>query len=332
MAFDGLWAIILPMSAIDPRDGDIYPIRISDFERNEALERLNDFFSEGRLTLDEYSTRLDEVYAARTDIELADVFRGLPSPAPAVPDKVDRQLRTRIDRFVGFVTPASICTVIWAMTGTSYFWPEWVWLGTGIGLLGGYRIAGRRRRRQRKQVVSRSNRDSLPRGAGTYDKRQILTAVFTDIVGSTEKATSVGDSRWREVLRGFEHVVDGELELYRGRKLFTKGDEVVATFRSPAQAIQYALALRNDIRPLDLEIRAGIHTGEIEGHRSDLSGIALHIGQRVSGLAEPGEIFVSSTVRDLAYGSGIDFVDRGEHELRGLTGKWHLYSVGDAGA
>jgi class 3 adenylate cyclase len=174
-----------------------------------------------------------------------------------------------------------------------------------------------------------SGTGSVPTGADTHERRMVLTAVFVDIVGSTQKATALGDTRWRETLRSFERIVDADLVTHHGRKLFTKGDEIVATFRSPARAIAYSRALRDDIRALDLEIRAGIHTGEIEGRHTDLSGIALHIGQRVSASASPGEILVSSTVRDLALGSGVEFIDRGEHELQGLPGSWRLYAVGD---
>ena len=146
--------------------------------------------------------------------------------------------------------------------------------------------------------------------------------------------TVVGEN----VLRSFEHLVERELVAHHGRKLFTKGDEIVATFRSPAGAIEYARGVRDAIRPLQLEVRVGIHTGEVEGHSSDLSGITLHIGQRVSATALTGEILISSTVRDLAFGSGVEFVDRGEHvthrasrELAPVRrGGWQRTAVDDA--
>jgi class 3 adenylate cyclase len=300
---------------------------VSDVERNDAIERLNGFFSEGRLTFDELSARLDESYAARTDVELEAVFRGLPKPPPPPQKGIARhEVRRLANRAVGTATPAIICTAIWAMTGHGAFWPEWVWFGTGVAFLSGQRSASRRRNRELDR--GQSARGELPRGAGSQDRRRVLTAVFVDIVGSTEKALVLGDSRWREVLRRFEHLVGKELEAHHGRELFTKGDEVVATFRSPGDAVRYACALRDAIRPLGVEIRAGIHTGELEGRRTDLSGIALHIGQRISAAAAADEVLVSSTVRELAHGSGIEFVDRGEHELRGLEGTWHLYAVG----
>ncbi len=155
--------------------------------------------------------------------------------------------------------------------------------------------------------------------------------MFADIVDSTAVAASMGDGPWRTRLHGFEHFVEGEIAQHGGRKLFTKGDEVVATFRSPAQAIEYARARSATAPPGWDLVRVGIHTGELEGRSDDLSGIALHIGQRVSTSAQPNEILVSSTVRDLALGSGTEFIDRGEHELQGLPGTWHLYAVGCRG-
>jgi len=217
------------------------------------------------------------------------------------------------------------------MTGHGNFWPEWVWFGTGVAVLGGLRT----HRRHPEQLPKGVEAARLPPGPAVPGRRMVLTAVFVDIVDSTEKAAALGDRRWRELIDRFGQQVDGQLLAHHGRKLFTKGDEVVTTFRSPGDAIRFAGALRAAIRPLDLEVRAGIHTGEVEGRKSDLSGITLHVGQRVSATAAPGEILVSSTVRDLALGSGIVFTDRGEHELRGLPGTWHLYAVAvgdDSGA
>ncbi|HUC05318.1 MAG TPA: DUF1707 domain-containing protein [Acidimicrobiales bacterium] len=311
---------------IGPAGQDPEPLLVSDDERQAAAGQLNAAYTEGRLSLDEYMARLDEVYASRTDVELAEVFRGLPRPAPPEVPAPRHDLRSRVDWIVGTSTPAALCTAIWALTsGThGYFWPEWVWLPTGLALLGEYRVSSRRRRRRARRAGAP---ESLPPAQGAHDQRQILTAVFTDIVESTQQATFVGDSRWREVLHGFERSVDRELMAHHGRKLFTKGDEIVATFRSPARAIQYAVALRDELAGDGLRVRCGIHTGEIEGRHMDLSGVTLHIGQRVSGAAAPGEVLVSATVRDLAFGAGFRFADRGEHELRGLEGTWRLYAV-----
>jgi class 3 adenylate cyclase len=309
------------------------PLFVSDVERNEAIERLNGFYAEGRLTYDELSSRLDRAYAVRTDVELDALFEGLPKPPPPAQRVGLSNLRRQANRVVSTVTPALICTGIWAMSGHGQFWPEWVWFGTGVVLLGRERSASRRGHRSPEgdqRGPSRLPPSRLPPSPGTPVRRRVLTVVFADIVGSTEKAIELGDARWREVLRRFEELVGRELDAHRGRKLFTKGDEVVATFLAPGEAIRYACALRGAVGRLNLEVRVGIHTGELEGRRTDLSGIALHIGQRISAAGDPGEILVSSTVRDLAQGSGIEFTDRGEHELRGLDGTWHLYAVAGA--
>jgi class 3 adenylate cyclase len=312
------------MASRVPGGGD--PLFVSDGERNEAIERLNAFYAEGRLTYDELSTRLDRAYTVRTDVELDALFAGLPKPPPPAEKGLRRPDLGRLaNRVVGTATPAVICTAIWAMTGHGSFWPEWVWFGTGVAVLGEARSASRRS--HRSPLGDSRGSSPLPPGDGSPVRRRVLTAVFADIVGSTEKALELGDARWRAVLRRFEELVGRELDAHRGRKLFTKGDEVVATFLAPGEAIRYACALRAAVGRLDLEVRVGIHTGELEGRRSDLSGIALHIGQRISAVGEPGEILVSSTVRELAQGSGIEFTDRGEHELRGLEGSWHLYAV-----
>jgi class 3 adenylate cyclase len=319
------------MSALEARGGTPEPIRISDSERNAAVERINEFFGEGRLDFEETSGRLDEIYAAKTDVELEQAFRGLPRPAAP---KERRRLPRDMRRVVQVATPAGLCTVIWAMTGAhGYFWPEWVWFGSGLSIIGylrpGHRHIDRDHRRRERSLDPAS---PGPLGPASADGRMILTAVFADIVNSTEKASGLGDARWRELLRSFEYTVDRLLVVNQGRKLFTKGDEVVATFRTPAQAIDYARGIRDGVARLGLELHVGIHTGEVEGRKGDLSGIALHIGQRVSASAAAGEILVSSTVRDLALGSGIGFVDRGEHELRGLPGTWRLYAVEDVEA
>ncbi|MGH8996378.1 MAG: DUF1707 domain-containing protein [Acidimicrobiales bacterium] len=304
------------------------PIRISDADRNEAVERINAFFGEGRLDFEETSARLDEVYAARTDADLEHVFRGLPK-SPAPPVRARRHLSRQGRRLLQIATPGIICTGIWAVTGAhGSFWPEWVWFATGLTVFG--RLRGGRAHPARDYVLDHP--DSAGAIGGGAGQRMILTAVFSDIVGSTQKAAAVGDGKWHEMLRSFEYVLDRELAAHGGQKLFTKGDEVVATFQSPAEAVRYAEAIRQGVATLQLELRSGIHTGELQGRQQDLSGIALHIGQRVSASAAPGEILVSSTVRDLALGSGIGFIDRGEHELRGVPGTWRLYAVENVGA
>jgi class 3 adenylate cyclase len=300
------------------------PIRISDADRQEAIGRINQHYTEGRLDFDETSARLDAIYAAKTDVELERVFRDLPKPAVATPrPRRILSVKTRLERAAAMCTPAIVCTGVWAMTGHGNFWPEWVWFATGIGVLNSVR---HRQGGRRGQLAPGGGTDALPPGVDD-DQRLILTAVFADIVASTERAANLGDRQWREVLEEFERAADSGLARHGGRKLFTKGDEVVGTFPSPAQAVAYARELRERSSALGLQIRVGVHTGELEERHGELSGIALHIGQRVCAQADPDEILVSSTVRDLAHGARIDFVDRGEHELRGLPGSFHLYGI-----
>jgi class 3 adenylate cyclase len=162
---------------------------------------------------------------------------------------------------------------------------------------------------------------------GTEIDRVLATVLFTDIVGSTERAIQLGDREWRDLLESHHLLVRRELERWRGTEVATAGDGFFATFDGPARAIHCACAIRDSVLSLGLEIRAGLHTGECEIHGTTVAGVAVHIGARVSGLAEPGEVLVSSTVRDLVAGSGIEFEARGEHELKGVPEQWRLYSV-----
>ena len=159
--------------------------------------------------------------------------------------------------------------------------------------------------------------------------RVLATVLFTDIARSTEHAAELGDRRWREVLEEHHTRVRRQLEHFRGREVDTAGDGFLATFDGPARAIRAACAIRDSIRELGMDIRAGLHTGECELMQDGVGGIAVHTGARVADAAGPGEVFVSGTVRDLVSGSGITFEERGEHELRGV-GTWRLYSVVDA--
>ncbi|MDP9490755.1 MAG: adenylate/guanylate cyclase domain-containing protein [Actinomycetota bacterium] len=159
--------------------------------------------------------------------------------------------------------------------------------------------------------------------------RVLATVLFTDIVGSTEHAAELGDRRWGTVIEEHHALVRRELERFRGREVDTAGDGFLATFDGPARAIRCACAVRDAVRSLRLEIRAGLHTGECELMGDKVGGIAVHTGARVTSAASPGEVLVSSTVRDLVAGSGIQFEDRGQHELKG-AGLWRLYSVVDA--
>jgi len=157
--------------------------------------------------------------------------------------------------------------------------------------------------------------------------RLLATVLFTDIVGSTQLASELGDRRWREVLDAQRRLVRGELARYQGREIDTAGDGFLATFDGPARAVRCACVLRDAVRELGIEIRAGLHTGEVEALEGGLAGVAVHIGQRVLAVASPSEVLVSSTVKDLAVGSGLEFEDRGLHSLKGVPEEWRLYAV-----
>jgi class 3 adenylate cyclase len=158
-------------------------------------------------------------------------------------------------------------------------------------------------------------------------ERVLATVMFTDIVGSTESAARVGDRRWGDLIARHDELVRGRLDRYRGRPVKTLGDGFLATFDGPARAIRCAHEITQAVRELGIEIRAGLHTGECELVGDDVAGMAINIGARVSALAGPGEVLVSGTVKDLVYGSGIEFADRGAHELKGVPGDWRLYAV-----
>ena len=157
--------------------------------------------------------------------------------------------------------------------------------------------------------------------------RVLATVLFTDIVGSTERAAKLGDAAWKQVLEQHDELVRGELRRFRGREIDTAGDGFLATFDGPARAIRCAEAVLEGARGLGLEIRAGLHTGEVELAGEKVRGIAVHIGARVSAEAAPGEVLVSSTVKDLVAGSGIEFENRDTHPLKGVPGEWHLFAV-----
>jgi class 3 adenylate cyclase len=158
-------------------------------------------------------------------------------------------------------------------------------------------------------------------------ERILTTVLFTDIVGSTELAASLGDRRWRALLDDHDRVVRDQLRRFRGREVKTTGDGFVASFDGPARAIRCAQGIGEVTRRLGVQVRTGLHTGECEVRDNDLGGLAVHIAARVGARAAPGEVLVSGTVKDLVVGSGIDFQDRGEHELRGVPGTWKLFAV-----
>jgi class 3 adenylate cyclase len=157
--------------------------------------------------------------------------------------------------------------------------------------------------------------------------RVLATVMFTDIVGSTERAAEVGDRRWHDLLDAHDAAVRRELSRFRGREINTTGDGFIASFDGPARAIHCAAAITKAVRDVGVDVRAGLHTGECEVRGDDLGGLAVHIAARVATLAAPGGVLVSGTVKDLVAGSGIQFEDRGEHELKGVPGTWRLFSV-----
>jgi class 3 adenylate cyclase/pimeloyl-ACP methyl ester carboxylesterase len=160
-----------------------------------------------------------------------------------------------------------------------------------------------------------------------HSDRVLATVLYTDIVGSTEHAARLGDRRWRDLLATHDALLADQVERFRGRMVKSTGDGALATFDGPGRAIRCSCAIRDSARTLGVELRAGLHTGEIELIGDDIAGIAVHIGARVVAQAGGGEVLVSSTVKDLVAGSGINFIERGEHELKGVPGAWRLFAV-----
>ena len=165
--------------------------------------------------------------------------------------------------------------------------------------------------------------------SAVVDERILATLLFTDIVGSTEKAAAMGDRRWHEMIENYYGLVRRCVERFRGAEVSTEGDGFIARFDGPARAVSCARAIRDGVEGFGLQIRAGVHTGEIELRGGEISGLAVHIGARVVSLAGGGEVLVSRTVKDLVVGSGIEFSDRGTHELKGVPDVWQLYAVAE---
>jgi len=157
--------------------------------------------------------------------------------------------------------------------------------------------------------------------------RVLATVMFTDIVDSTKRASAMGDRAWRDLLDAQNAVLRRELTRARGREIKTLGDGMLATFDGPARAIRCAQSMTDAVKPLGIDIRVGLHTGEVELVGDDVAGIAVHIAARVGALAGPSEVLVSGTVKDLVAGSGIAFIERGEHVLKGIPDQWRLFAV-----
>jgi len=163
--------------------------------------------------------------------------------------------------------------------------------------------------------------------ADVADDRVLATVLFTDIVDSTRRAAEMGDRDWHALLDAHDAVVRSQLARFRGREVNTSGDGFLAMFDGPQRAIRSAMAIRDAVQALGIEVRAGLHTGECEVRGDDIGGIGVHIGARVSALAGPNDVLVSSTLRDLVIGSGLEFEERGSYELKGVPGEWRLFAV-----
>jgi DNA-binding NarL/FixJ family response regulator len=161
------------------------------------------------------------------------------------------------------------------------------------------------------------------------DDRILATVLFSDIVASTERAAAIGDRRWRDLLDRHDQIVRAELGAHGGKEIKTTGDGFLALFDAPARAIRCAIAVRDALRAVGVDVRIGLHSGEVELRGNDVGGIAVNIGARVAAAGSAGDVVVSSTVRDLVAGSGIGFADRGEHDLKGVPDRWRLFVVDD---
>lgn len=307
-------------------------LRVSDAERERAVAGLRAHHADGRLTLDEFTERVEEAYRSRTQADLDRALRELPREAMDQPHHDlphVRRLRHRRRRRMPmwWLRVNGICTAIWAATtigsGVHYFWPMWVMLGTAIPVI----ASAGHGHRHGSSYDSNAEVPEQPTPLPADATRVVSSVLFADIVESTEHAVSMGDREWNALLTKYQHAARGEITGFGGREVFTKGDEMVAAFATPAAAVRCGAAIRNCARALDLDTRAGVHAGEVDAQGHEIRGLAMHIGQRICATAEPGQLLVSSTVRDLLAGSGMAFTDAGEHELKGVPGPWRLYAV-----
>jgi class 3 adenylate cyclase len=163
-----------------------------------------------------------------------------------------------------------------------------------------------------------------------FTDRVLSTVLYTDIVDSTARASAIGDAEWKALLDRHDRLVEREIDRYRGVFVKSTGDGALARFDGPARAVSCGLSIADAVSDLGLQVRVGLHTGEIELRGDDIGGISAHVGARVAALAAPDEVLVSRTVRDLVAGSGLMFVDRGQHELKGVPDRWNVYAASRA--
>jgi DNA-binding NarL/FixJ family response regulator len=205
--------------------------------------------------------------------------------------------------------------------------PSELVLGVRAVAQGGALLSPSVTRRLISAFADRGGEPAFP--AGSDAGRVLATVMFSDIVSSTERAAKIGDRRWRDLLDRHDALIRGELARHGGREVKMTGDGFLALFDGPARAIRCAVTIRQELRAQGIEVRMGLHSGEVELRGDDVGGIAVHLGARVAAMASPGEVVVSSTVRDLVAGSGIEFVDRGEQALKGVPERWRLFAVAD---
>ena len=317
-------------------------VRVSDADRHRVIEQLHEHTTAGRLTLDEFEQRVGEVETAKTAADLARALRELPATLGLTAADMEaaraRYRRAVREKLAGWASVNLICTGIWlAGPDNVPFWPIWPLIFTTVGLLG-LLIRGadaqaeeleKERRKSAEKEASRARRlTTTPAvGAAAPTGRVLATVLYVDVVNSTGRAAELGDRRWGELLDEFEAIVADEIENAGGELVKTVGDSCLATFATPADAVRAGLAVRDRMAAIGLAVRGGIHTGELQLRGDDVAGIAVHIGQRVCAQADAGELLVSRTVVDLVAGSGIEFTDRGSHDLKGVPGQWQLFSA-----
>jgi class 3 adenylate cyclase len=236
------------------------------------------------------------------EIDVRDVLPSIRVPTLVMSRTDDRLVDVRNSRYIAERIPSALSV---ELPGADHF----AWIG------------------DTERVLAEIRSFIAEHPAQTGLDRRLATLLFTDIVRSTEKAVELGDQRWRELVAAHHASVRSELARFRGRELDTAGDGFFASFDGPVRGIRCACAITRRVRELGIDVRAGLHTGECEVIDGKLAGITVNIGARVAAAAEPGQVLVSSTVRDLVAGSGIEFRQRGLAELRGIPGEWELFSV-----